>query len=98
VELAYALVAEYWNRGPAPEMARAVTDLAFERLGLTNVVCFTLPTNLASRRVMEKVGFAFERNLVHAGLPLVLCCAIAATHASLTLMVRQVTNGWREGR
>ena len=72
VELAYALVAEYWNRDLATEMARAVMDLAFERLGLTDVVCFTLPTNQASRRVMQKAGFAFEGEVVHAGLPHVL--------------------------
>jgi RimJ/RimL family protein N-acetyltransferase len=67
VELAYALAAEYWNRGLATEMARAILNLAFERLGLTNVVCFTLPTNRASRRVMEKVGFDYEREVTHVG-------------------------------
>jgi ribosomal-protein-alanine N-acetyltransferase len=36
------------------------------------VVAFTLPTNWASRRVMEKVGFTFERDIVHAGLRHVL--------------------------
>jgi [ribosomal protein S5]-alanine N-acetyltransferase len=72
VELAYALVAEYWNRGLATEMAGAILELAFERLGLTDLVCFTLPTNRASRRVMEKAGFRYERDVVHAGLPHVL--------------------------
>jgi [ribosomal protein S5]-alanine N-acetyltransferase len=72
VELAYALVAEYWNRGLATEMARAILGLAFERLGVTDLVCFTLPTNLASRRVMEKAGFTYEREVMHAGLPHVL--------------------------
>jgi hypothetical protein len=38
VELAYALAAEYRNR-------RMATKLAFERLGLTNIGCFTLPTS-----------------------------------------------------
>ena len=69
VELAYALAAEAWGRGLATEIARALLRLAFERLDLTEVVAFTLPTNLASRRVMEKVGFTFERDIVHAGLP-----------------------------
>jgi RimJ/RimL family protein N-acetyltransferase len=78
VELAYALVAEYWNRGLATEMARAILDLAFERLGLTNVVCFTLPTNLASRRVMEKAGFTHERDVFHAHQPHVLYRITAA--------------------
>jgi ribosomal-protein-alanine N-acetyltransferase len=72
VELAYALVAEYWNRGLATEMAEAMLAIAFERLGLTDVVCFTLATNRASQRVMEKAGFEYERDVVHAGLPHVL--------------------------
>ncbi len=32
----------------------------------------TLPDNLASRRVMGKAGFAYEREIEHAGLPHVL--------------------------
>jgi ribosomal-protein-alanine N-acetyltransferase len=68
VELAYALVAEYWGRG----LAKEILKLAFERLDLEGIVCFTLPTNLASRRVMAKVGFEYERDVVHAGSPHVL--------------------------
>jgi RimJ/RimL family protein N-acetyltransferase len=72
VELAYALRPEAWGKGLATEMARRVLKAGFEELGLDNVVSFTLPTNVASRRVMEKAGFEFERNIVHADLPHVL--------------------------
>jgi [ribosomal protein S5]-alanine N-acetyltransferase len=72
VELAYALMAEYWNRGLATEMAEAILRVAFERLGMTDLVCFTLTTNRASQRVMEKARFEYEREVVHAGLPHVL--------------------------
>jgi RimJ/RimL family protein N-acetyltransferase len=72
VELAYALRAECWGQGLATEMAKAILMVGFERLDLTEVVAFTLPTNWASRRVMEKVGFTFERDIVHAGLQHVL--------------------------
>ena len=72
VELAYALVADYWNKGLATEMARAILKVAFEDIGLIDVVCFTLPANTASRRVMEKAGFEYERDVVHAGSPHVL--------------------------
>ena len=37
-----------------------------------DLIAFTLPDNLASRRVMEKAGFAYEREILHAGLPHVL--------------------------
>jgi hypothetical protein len=69
VELAYALMAEYWNRGLATEMAGAILSVAFERLGIEELVCFTLTTNRASQRVMEKAGFEYERDVVHAGQP-----------------------------
>ena len=72
VELAYALMAEYWGRGLATEMAEAIVAVAFERLGMTDLVCFTLTTNRASQRVMEKAGFEYERDITHAGLPHVL--------------------------
>jgi [ribosomal protein S5]-alanine N-acetyltransferase len=72
VELAYALLAAHWGQGLAMEMAEAILTVGFERLGLSAVVAFTLPTNRASRRVMEKVGCTFERDIIHAGLPHVL--------------------------
>ncbi len=39
---------------------------------LSEVVSYTLPHNAASRRVMEKLGFSYEREIVHADLPHVL--------------------------
>ncbi len=69
VELGYALMADAWGRGLATELARAAVRVGFERLGLADIVCFTLTTNRASQRVMEKAGFRYERDLTHAGLP-----------------------------
>lgn len=73
IEVAYALMADFWNRGLATEMARAAVRIAFEHIEIDALVCFTQPTNHASRRVMEKAGFRYEREVVHAGLPHVLC-------------------------
>ena len=72
VELAYALMADYWGRGLATEIATEILKLAFVRLDLDDIVCFTLPTNRASQRVMKKAGFEYERDVVHAGTPHVL--------------------------
>jgi ribosomal-protein-alanine N-acetyltransferase len=78
VELLYALRFESWGRGLATEMAAACLEVGFERLGLEDVVAFTLTTNRASRRVMEKVGMRYERDILHAGLPHVLFRLTAA--------------------
>lgn len=69
VELAYAVPSELWGQGLATEMARAVLAVGFEQLELAENVCFTLPANRASQRVMSKLGFLYERDFVHAGLP-----------------------------
>ena len=78
IELLYAVRADRWSTGVASEMAAAVLAVAFTDLALDDVVAFTLPTNRASRRVMEKAGFQYERDIVHAGLPHVLYRLTAA--------------------
>jgi RimJ/RimL family protein N-acetyltransferase len=69
VEVLYALVPEFQGRGLATELARESVRVAFEELGLPGLVCFTLETNLASRGVMERAGFRYERAGERAGLP-----------------------------
>jgi ribosomal-protein-alanine N-acetyltransferase len=72
VEAGWAIVPERWGEGLATELAAACIEVAFEQLDLLEIVAFTLPTNLASRRVMQKSGFVYERDIVHVGLPHVL--------------------------
>jgi RimJ/RimL family protein N-acetyltransferase len=72
VEAGWAIVPERWGQGLATELAHACVEVAFDQLDLLELVAFTLPDNLASRRVMEKAGFEYERDIVHAGLPHVL--------------------------
>jgi ribosomal-protein-alanine N-acetyltransferase len=72
VELAWAIVPGRWGQGLATELARAAARTGFEDLDVIELVALTLPHNAASRRVMEKVGFAYDRDIVHAGLPHVL--------------------------
>lgn len=69
VELAYALMAKFWGQGLATEMGEGILRIGFDLLGLQNVVCFTLTTNIASKRVMEKLGFKYERDIIYADLP-----------------------------
>ena len=56
VEIGWRLAAEYWGRGLATEGARAIAAYAFEILKLPELVSFTVPGNVRSRRVMEKLG------------------------------------------
>jgi len=56
VEIGWRVAAEYWSCGYATEGARVVLAFGFEQLRLTEIVSFTAPSNLRSRRVMERLG------------------------------------------
>jgi RimJ/RimL family protein N-acetyltransferase len=68
VELAYAVPSALWRSGYANEMSRSVVRFAFEQAVIRELVAFTLPHNLGSRRVMESCGFHYDRDITHAGL------------------------------
>jgi [ribosomal protein S5]-alanine N-acetyltransferase len=68
VEAAWAIVPELWGRGLATELAHASVHVAFDSLGLGELIAITLPDNIASRRVMEKSGFVYDRDIEHVGL------------------------------
>ncbi len=72
VEVAWTVAPARWGEGLASELGAASLEVGFGPLGLATIVSFTLPCNLASRRVMEKLGMRYERAIVHAGLPHVL--------------------------
>jgi ribosomal-protein-alanine N-acetyltransferase len=72
IEVGWAVVPERWGEGLATELAVTSTKVAFGDLALPAVVALALPDNLTSRRVMDKSGFSFEREITHAGLPHVL--------------------------
>ena len=56
VEIGWRLDADHWNRGYATEGARASLEFGLRSLQLEEIVSFTVPANLRSRRVMEKIG------------------------------------------
>ena len=56
VEVGWRLAAEFWGRGYATEAARAALNFGFQSLNLDEIVSFTVPANLRSRRVMKRLG------------------------------------------
>lgn len=82
VEIGYALYPEWWRQGLATEIANKCLAIGRGDLGLRSLVAVTLPTNLGSRRVMEKVGLAYERHFMHAGMPHVLYRTAAIGYSS----------------
>ena len=62
VEIGWRLAAEFWGKGYATEGAKRVLEYAFNSLKLHEVVSFTVPDNLKSRKVMEKIGMNRDLN------------------------------------
>lgn len=60
-ELGYRLRRAAWGRGLATEGARALIDKGFGEFGVERVIATTYQDNLASQRVMQKVGMSFVR-------------------------------------
>ena len=56
VEIGWRLAYKHWGCGYATEAAQAVLAHAFHTLNLPEIVSFTVPENIRSRRVMEKIG------------------------------------------
>ena len=59
-ELGFHLRPKYWGLGLAPEAARAVIDFAFGTMGVKGLSAGHHPQNLASKKVIEKLGFRYS--------------------------------------
>ncbi|HEY3825893.1 MAG TPA: GNAT family N-acetyltransferase [Bryobacteraceae bacterium] len=71
VEIGWRLAQNYWGRGLATEAARAVLRHGFEVLRLNEIVAFTVPANVPSRRIMEKIEMTRDpaEDFDHPALP-----------------------------
>jgi RimJ/RimL family protein N-acetyltransferase len=61
LEAGWTVAPDRWGEGFATELGRAMVQRAFGPLAAPNLVAYTLPNNAASRRVMEKLGFTYEK-------------------------------------
>ncbi len=60
LELGYRYTRAAWGQGVATEAGRAVLDHGFRVISLDPIAAVAHPDNLASRRVLEKLGFRNE--------------------------------------
>jgi RimJ/RimL family protein N-acetyltransferase len=67
VEIAYRLPHACWGQGYATEMAQAVLAFGLRDLALARIVGVTHPENVASQRVLRKIGMREEGTAVHYG-------------------------------
>lgn len=71
VEIGWRLARAHWRQGYAGEAARAALAVAFEQLGLDEVVSFTVPANLPSQAVMRCIGMQRDEagDFLHPRVP-----------------------------
>jgi RimJ/RimL family protein N-acetyltransferase len=60
-DLGFANLPRFWGKGYAHEAASAVMSYGKSVLGLSRIVAVTSPGNDPSVRLLEKLGFRFER-------------------------------------
>jgi ribosomal-protein-alanine N-acetyltransferase len=69
-ELGYALGRAFWGQGYATETARAVARYGFEQTNLDRMFAVVFPENEPSWRILQRLGFVYEKNVTHYNLPL----------------------------
>lgn len=68
IEFGLALERSYWGHGYATEICTALLRYGKAHLGLKDVVGTVHTNNLASKRVLKKLGYSFDRFIDHYGI------------------------------
>jgi [ribosomal protein S5]-alanine N-acetyltransferase len=67
-DIGYRLMKKFWGKGYATEAAEACLELGFTQFELKLIVGRAMPANLASVRVLEKIGLTYHENRMEDGV------------------------------
>lgn len=70
-EIEYFLKPQFFGNGYASEIAFAMKDVAFS-LGLKHLVGLADTRNIPSQKILEKIGYEYQKDVKHWGLDLKL--------------------------
>lgn len=68
IELGYRLSDKYWGKGLATEAAKAALQHGLNELKLPYIIAIVEPANIASIKVIEKLGMEYKRQTIFYGL------------------------------
>ncbi|MBA3537260.1 MAG: GNAT family N-acetyltransferase [Tatlockia sp.] len=63
IEVAYALLPDYWGKGYATELTKALSIWAFQNLSINKLIAVVHPENIASEHVLIKSGMSSKGTL-----------------------------------
>jgi RimJ/RimL family protein N-acetyltransferase len=63
VDIGFAFLPKYWSNGLAFESALGVLNLGRQTFGFGRIVAIVNPNNLASIKLLEKLGLKFETHI-----------------------------------
>jgi [ribosomal protein S5]-alanine N-acetyltransferase len=69
IELGYRICRDYWGQGYATESAQLLLSHALNRLNLTPIVAAVDPLNIASERVLQRIGMQYWKEIVWETTP-----------------------------
>ncbi|MEP2935786.1 MAG: GNAT family N-acetyltransferase [Gilvibacter sp.] len=61
IDLGYRFLPKFWGMGYATEVSHAILEYGFDTLQLDRIIAIAMKENIASIRVMEKVGMEFDK-------------------------------------
>ena len=61
IDIGYRFLTEYWGNGLATEASFAILEYGFRKLKLKRIIALAMKDNLASIRVMQKIGMKFYK-------------------------------------
>ncbi|MEZ5344517.1 MAG: GNAT family N-acetyltransferase [Pyrinomonadaceae bacterium] len=67
IELGYLFARRFWGNGYATEAAAASADYGFNILGFREIISLTSPENVASQKVLQKIGFGIRGREIFDG-------------------------------
>lgn len=72
VDVGYRFFRRYWGNGYATEAAKASLEYGFQTLGLNTIYAHAMKDNMASIKVLEKIGMSYWKNSMMEGQEAVL--------------------------
>jgi len=63
-DIGFAFLPGFMGKGYAYEIAKATLRHATENLGIKRIIAITIPSNVRSIRLLEKIGLKFEKKVI----------------------------------